>query len=174
MTNTAKGIPELSTSAFIKDGPSNINAALTAIDALLDVRSYAQVLTSQTTSSTTVTDLSTAGPSVTVTVPTNGMVAVYAAVTIDTITGTAGGARVDLVQDGTSIGGIISAASLLAATTFFTLAGSSNGTTVTTFAGWLVFPPTATSHTYKLQYAAVSSGTAAFSNRKLWARVLPF
>lgn len=174
MANTAKGIPEIAGTGFVKVGPTDINAALTAIDALLDVRAYAQVPTSQTTTSTSVTDLSTAGPSVTVTVPTNGILAIYASVTIDTITGPAGGARVDLVQDGSSLGQIISAGALLAATAFYILPGSSNGTTVTMFAGWLVLPPSATSHTYKLQYATVSSGTAAFSNRKIWARVLPF
>lgn len=172
--DTTTGLRALKGDSLVADIDAGFLALATDVSAIIMPLTYAEVLTSQTTSSTSVTDLGTVGPSVTVTVPTNALVAIFAVVTMDTQTGSAGGARVDLLQDGSSLGQIMSLGSASPAIVTYTSTGAIAGITTAYRAGWFVFPPSAASHTYKLQYAAVTSGTAAFSNRKLWVRVLPF
>lgn len=133
---------------------------------------FAQVATSQSTSSTSAVDLTTAGPSVTVDVPANGRVAI--------------GAQVDLTDDGivylAENGGTAIQVINAGAGTWYIAQerppadgpGSENliGTSNRFGAGELVFPvASAGTYTYKLMYG-VPLGSCAFSNRKLWARVL--
>lgn len=153
--------------------PPSIHGITTAMAAQIAERlgdcEYAEVLTSQTTASTTATDLATVGPSVTVDVPANWLVAVRAASALGSSTGTA---HVYLVEDGVSLSQILSFTGAVPAG-YATVPGSTTGTAVAALGGWLLFSPSAGSHTYKLQYDT-TSGTGTFSGRRLWVRVIPF
>lgn len=140
------------------------------LEGLLDRRGYAEVLTSQAVVVTGPVDIATVGPSVPLTVPSNGMVEVFAAVDI---TGTGGvAANVYLIEDSTALGIILTNATASLVTTY-TQPGSAGGTANRRQSGWLAFPAAAGSHTYKLQYGTAGvSGQLA--NRRLWVRVRTF
>ena len=129
-------------------------------------RGYSTVATSQSTTSSSYTDLGTAGPSVTVDVPATGFVMAYVEVNVTGPT------------TGSSLVGIYEATDLPSTqTVLLQLAGSSGVmksspgsiTGVSTVGGWLMLPATAGARTYTLKYARFSgSGNATFSGRKLW------
>lgn len=142
-------------------------------------RGYAEVLTGQSTTSTTPGDLATVGPSVTLDVPANGRVGLFAAVVI-------GGAAVDgivtLAENGTTIGmGPIMNGGGPTGVTYYTSQkrdsgiGPLVGSTERHAASELIIVPTlAGTYTYKLVYSSTVGGSSAgFSSRRLWARVLP-
>lgn len=130
-------------------------------------RDYAAVATSEGTTSSSYTDLATVGPSVTVTVPTNGFVMAYAEVTmVGPTTGTSVVGIYEATDHPSSIGVLLQVAGTTS--TLKTVPGSATGNA--TVGGFLLIPATAGSRTYTLKYARVSgsSGTPTFSNRKLW------
>lgn len=127
-------------------------------------RGYSEVLTSQTRAAGAIGDLATVGPSVDVTVPANGLVAVQAQV--DLFVTTSGNAVVYLVEDGVSIGQILATA-VTAFETRYSAPSDSDGGTLKGQAGLIVFPASAGAHTYKLQYQGFTN-TGNFRNRKLW------
>lgn len=155
--------------------PPSIHGITSAMAAKVAERlgpvSYAEVNTSQSTLSTSAVDLATAGPSVTVTVPANGLVAVYVAAALTAAPGET--SKVYLAEDGSSIGVVLSA-SPASSTTYYTAPGAAVGTTSRPVAGWLVFPASAASHTYKLMYSGAAGGSVTFATRRLWVRALPF
>jgi hypothetical protein len=126
---------------------------------------YAAVATEQTTASASFTDLATVGPSVSITVPTNGIVKVFAQVAMKTSSGTA---EVGLYE----ATDISTAQAILSTTnssyeTRNTTPDSDDGTTTLTRGGALSFPATAGARTFTLKYKT-SAGTATFQTRKLW------
>jgi hypothetical protein len=132
--------------------------------------SYAAVAAAESTSSTSFTNLATVGPQVTVTVPSNGLVAVYAQL------------------ESQQVGGYMQYAGLEEPTD---LAGTQNmlQNTVTSYTkiqtcpgdifgadgsnplvgSFLLFPATAGTRTYTMKYKVQFGGSnASFRNRKLW------
>lgn len=140
------------------------------LETLFGKYGYAEVLTTEVTATAaTAADLATVGPSVTLVVPTNGLVAIRARADN---AGAVNNLRVYLAQDGTSLGQILDVAP---STTGHTVPGSTAGTSSAHLGGWLVFNPAAGSRTFKLMYSHVSGvNTTTAANRKLWARVLAF
>lgn len=136
----------------------------------VDGRGYAAVATSQTTSSTSFADLATVGPQVTVNVPANGIVAVYAEATINP--GSGGAALVGLHEptDQPSAIPILNGLNADGTKTRATVPGSIDGVDKATARGaFLHVPATAGARTYTLKYARVGgSGNVTYSNRKLW------
>lgn len=133
-------------------------------------RDYATVATSESTTSASFTDLATAGPSITLTVPTNGFVNLYAEALI---TGPTTGASFVGIYEATDHATpviILSQAQGVSGTRY-TSPGYAAG--VTAVGGFISIPATAGTRTYTLKYARVdlgsgASGNATFANRKLW------
>jgi hypothetical protein len=124
------------------------------------------------TSSSTPTDLG--GPSVKVTVPPGGLVAVYAKAQMS-VTGSNHNATVRLFEPSAVPGNaIIMQSDKNTLTQRFTTPGSNDGNGVgsQTRAGWLVLSPPPGTYTFSLRYSA-SGGTATFANRALYVTVLP-
>lgn len=167
--DTSTGLRALKGDSLVSDIDAGFLALATDVAAKVDLRGYATVATAETRTSSTPGDLATAGPSVTLTVPTNGLVACYVAVDMDPPVGVQ--ASVDIAEDGTVVAGALNQAGLGEAFTVYSTPGSFNGTLARSLGGWLAFPATAGSHTYKLTYHT-ASGTTTFSNRRLWVRVL--
>ena len=161
-TNLADGSV---TTAKIADGAVTSDKLAGSIGTGDATAGFDDVATEETTTSTSYTDLSTAGPSVTITVPTNGFVKVFAEVQMKTSAGTC---RVGLYE----ATDLSTPADILASTatdyeTRRTTPSVDTGLTTITRAGSLDFPATAGSRTYTLKYKT-SSGTASFKARKLW------
>jgi hypothetical protein len=117
-------------------------------------------------------NLSTSGPSVTITVPSNGLVAVYAEVAVKVDDGDA---YVGLYEatDISTTQQILSTSSS-SYTTLRTTPNDDDGTSTRTRAAELVFPATAGSRTYTLKYKAVIEDrgeSASFKARKLFVTV---
>lgn len=155
----------------IKDANVTVNKLSAALAASLGLnntgntgRGTATVATSQSTSSPTLVDLSTVGPSVTVTVPANGFVYVYAEVDISSAA--LGGVWLYEATDFPSGTGVMLRTG--ASTTVVTSPGAVSQVVKTTaLGGFLQIPATAGSRTYTLKYSS-SSGSSTFANRKLW------
>ena len=140
-------------------------------------RGYAQVLTDESTTSTSFVSLATNGPLVQVNVPTNGIVSVlaYAELKISSSSFTA---EVDLLEDGVTL----TSSRLLDYSTaggFIGLYSNPGGSSIDVAqryaARWLSFPASAGAHTYELRYRSSSaSATANFQNRKLWVKAESF
>jgi hypothetical protein len=139
-------------------------AALGVSQAGTTRRGYAEVLTSQSTTSASYVDLATAGPSVTVNVPTNGLVLVVAQADI---TAPAGQADVALTGDALTPSGILDHTGTLL--TLYT--GPFGATSTRQQAQPYTFPASSGNRTFKLQYT-VAVGTGTFANRKLWVWTL--
>jgi hypothetical protein len=122
----------------------------------------ANVVTSQTTVSTTYVDLATVGPTVTLTVPASGRVLV--SVTSDMSNSTGGGSNF--------MGFAISGADTRAAADTNALILGGNTLQAAT-ASFIVTGLTANgSDTFTAKYR-VSGGTGTFSNRSIWAIPIP-
>jgi hypothetical protein len=162
----------------VNDIDAGFQALAEDVDAKLGSRGYAQVNTLESTSAGAGgADLATVGPSVTLTVPTNGLVAVFAAVDIDG-SGSASGADIYLLEDGAAIDLSVpiihtdtSSTQTWYTSVDVTAPAGSCGTNSRVVAGWLTFPASAGSHTYKLRYAT-NGGSSSFSDRRLWVRAL--
>lgn len=155
------------TSAKIADA---LAEALGINNGTVDGRGYHAVATAQSTSSTSATDLSTVGPTVTVDVPTNGFVYVYAEATLNPAS--SGGAAIVALYEATDVASVVAIMSnnTGSSATFATVPGSTAGVIKASAAGgFLQIPATAGTRTYKLQYARFGgSGNVTFSDRKLW------
>jgi len=136
---------------------------------------YAEVLTDESTTSSSYGNLTTSGPSVSLTaVPAGAIIMIYAEATIRTANGSsAASVAVSEVTDSefTNLG-ILSSTSTTDERRR-TSPGSSTGVT-TSLAGWLAIPVvSAGNKTVKLVYKATTNGTQAdFTGRKLWAYVV--
>lgn len=137
-----------------------------------DNANYAAVLTEQSVSSTSFTDLATAGPSVTVTVPANGLVEIFAQVDGQSSADDEGQVGIYEATDISTATKIMEFTLSSFTTKRITLAGD-GGTTTSTAASSIVIPATAGSRTYTLKYKRTDSGEspARFKNRKLWVTV---
>jgi|SRR5215469_13767862 len=118
---------------------------------------FAEVLTDQATSSTSYTDLATAGPSVTVTVGGSGKVLVGF------------NSQFDLAGAGSLVSVVLSGANTVAASDNWSLydGGVTNGEAkgrTYVFTGL-----TAGSTTFKMQYKSPGAGSAGFQRRSIWA-----
>lgn len=135
-------------------------------------RAYAEVLTDQTAVLAVNGDLATAGPSVTVTVPTNGLVLLRWELELRTTNG-ANQAIAFLNQD--SDGALAVAGSTIATTLtkFFSApdSGTAPYTTGTASSGLIAYAAAPGLHTYKFGYLGNSVNAR---NRKLWAMVVGF
>lgn len=153
------------------DGPTQIGALADALDELVGDRAFAQVATSESTSGTSFADLATVGPEVSLEVPADSLVAVFAQVTIapGVQTGTVG------LYEATDIAASAAIMAGSAGThTRRTVPGSAVGVESSAgIGGALVFAATAGTRTYRLRYK-VGAGSVSFSARKLWAWVIPF
>ncbi len=117
------------------------------------------------------------GPSVTVTVPEGGLVAIYARGTGE-IDGGGNNARAQihlyeptLFPNAPRILEFDSPEPQLRISTPGT--GNVDGTASLTRGGWIVFPPvTAGTYTFSLYYSVAGGGTATFNNTGLWAGVV--
>jgi len=124
------------------------------------------VATSETTTSTTYTDLTTSGPAVTITTGTKVLIGYGAAISNNT------------ASDGAGISFAVSGATTSAAAD-----SATRGLTATITSGTLntdrlgrvdMFTGlTAGSNTFTLKYRATLGGTATFGNRFIWAMALP-
>lgn len=155
------------------DGSNVKNGSLTAPD-LDTIRSAVGTDTISTTSATPV-DLG--GPSVTVTVPEDGLVQLYAKVEANATGGGAdAGARVHLYEatflpDAPRIMQINKAADFqFRATT--PGSGDGDGAAALTRGGMLILSPPAGTYTFSLRYSETGGGTALFRNRALYAGVI--
>jgi hypothetical protein len=115
------------------------------------------------------------GPSVTVTVPSGGVIEVYA---LADISDTGGGAsaigKVDLLEPSLiSTPEEILGSSANAFTRKYTTPGSNDfdGALNVTRSGWLTIPSPPGTYTFSLRYEADGGGTATFQNRILLVRV---
>ena len=139
-----------------------------SIDSGSTRRDYAEVLTEETTATTTWTDLASAGPSVTITVPSNMLVLIGISIELKN---SAGNAYVG-VYEGTD-----RAISGAPSSTEYMPGGPGYAqTTTATYQDnpyMLMAPITATagSRTYTLKYC-VSASTGTFKNRAIWAMAL--
>lgn len=128
----------------------------------------------QTTTSATPVDLG--GPTVTVTVPQTGLVAVYARATGQVTGGGQNGrAQVHLFEqsllpDAPRVLEFNSANPELRISAPGT--GDLDGTPILTRGGWIVFPADAGTYTFSLRYSQAGGGTATFQNTGLWVGVL--
>jgi hypothetical protein len=138
-------------------GPAGDTGAPGASGSGLDF-SYDEELTEESTTSTTHTDLATVGPTVTVTVPSDGLLFAYAGVDIRTSNGMSS-CQVSLAEDG-----------VVVATTLLFSYSTTNFATVVS-SQLLVLPRPAGTHAYKLVYRATGGATCDYKNRKLWVAV---
>ncbi len=151
LLETAPGIASAGSRLIVTDGANSIVERIPAT---------ANVVTQETTASTTFTDLATAGPSVTVTTGT----LVYIMFTVESFNTGAGGENV--------VGYAVSGASALGASATRALKLTSSAASDKIQVGWgEVRAVTAGSNTFKLQYL-VSSGTGTFLRRRI--SVIPF
>lgn len=130
-------------------------------------RDYATVATSQSTTSSAYADLSTAGPSVTVEVPSDGWVDLYVQCSV---TGPTTGSSLVGIYEATDFSSSLTVLLQLAGSsgTLRSAPGSSTGSSGV--GGWITVPATAGERTYTLKYARFAgSGNATFADRKLWA-----
>lgn len=132
-------------------------------------RDYVAVATSESTSSSSYTDLSTVGPSVTVDVPADGWVTLFVQCTVTP--SSAGIASVGLYEatDYSTPLDVLAAAANSGAQTRVCVPGSTEGVNPSSQGpgGFIQLPATAGSRTYTLKYKS-ASGSATFANRKLW------
>jgi hypothetical protein len=174
LRNTINGnldADNLANGAVTADKLADALAKALGIDnAAVDGRGFSQVATSQSTSSASYVDLGTAGPSVSIDVPADGFVAVYAEATL---TPSSTGAAIVGLQEATDLATpktILTLGANLSAQTLATDPGTITGVDKSvTPGGLLLIPATAGRRTYKLQYARFAgSGNVTFANRKLW------
>jgi len=140
----------------------------------LDLFDYAEVTTEESTTSTSFTDLATAGPAVTTTVPQNGLVSVFAQADIKADTGGTL-CQIGLAEDGTNIdatNALFASNGNTAYQTFYPFPGTSTGIANRLFADGRTIPAPAGTHTYKLTYRKSGAGICSFKNRKLWVAPL--
>lgn len=133
-------------------------------------RAYQAVATSQSTSSSSFTDLSTVGPSIVLTVPTNGFVNLYVEATL---TPTSTGAALVGIYEATDYPSCLQVLSLIATLSTTSLAstpGSYIGVDSSAYGGgFITVPATAGTRTYTLKYMrSGGSGSVTFASRKLW------
>jgi hypothetical protein len=156
---------------LLSDVDAGFQALAEDVDARLGAHGYSEVNTSESRNDASPADLATVGPSVTLTVPANGLVAIFASVAMFVNVGPTG--LVDIAEDGVVIGGVMSASGN---GTYYTapatLGSGAPGVQYRTDAGWLIFPASAGSHTYKLTYHT-TGGSVDFSARRLWVRTIP-
>jgi hypothetical protein len=134
-----------------------------------DLFEFAEVTATETTTTPHPGgDLATPGPSVTVDVPANGLVAVYATAEMSNPTSNC---QVVLLEDDVLLGTILAFGNSANFVPVYPRPGDQNGTTARWVAGVLAFPVSQGAHTYKLQYAS-NSGTCSFRNRRLWVAPL--
>lgn len=135
---------------------------------------YAQVLTDQTTSTGGgPIDMATPGPSVTVSVPANGLIMLRAEVTI---LGTLTNGGYVFVQEDSGTPWLILSTPAGEVIPRATLAGSTVGTNLLKLASWHVFTTSAGTHTYKMLYSGTGTLNTGehFKDRKLWIRTIGF
>jgi hypothetical protein len=131
---------------------------------------YAEVLTQESTSSTTATDMATPGPKVTVTVPPSGLVAVYASARGKP---TGAGSPQALVSIGTASGtskGIFSFFTTSQFTARNTVPGSDSGNGSQSPGGWVILELPPGEQTISLYYRAFNADSATFDTRRLWVK----
>lgn len=140
-------------------------------------RDYATVATEEATTSNAWTDLATSGPSVTITVPSNMLVLVAAQVEAK-ISDTASYAQVG-IHEATDYA--IDAAQVSLSSAASRLVGARESLIAENASSYgkphhavTIMPATAGSRTYTLKYGRnfVTSATATFKNRKIWAMAL--
>jgi hypothetical protein len=130
----------------------------------LDLLGNNTVATEESTTSTTIGDLATVGPSVTVNVPSSGIIAIRAQADVK---GDGGGGGAVHINCGTGNFAQLFSASGASYSTVSTLPGSTAGTTFNS--GWLVFDLDPGAVTCRLTYRRIgASGTGFFKNRTLW------
>lgn len=116
------------------------------------------------------------GPSVTVHVPTTGLVAIYARGT-GQINGGGQGALAQIhLFEPTLLPSAPRVLEFSAGTPELRIStpgtGNLDGTPVLTRGGWIVFPANKGKYTFSLLYSVAGGGTAQFSNTGLWAGVI--
>ena len=123
----------------------------------------AQVLTAESTSTVTFTDLTTAGPSVTATTGTSALVIITAAIEADT------------AGEGGFVGVAISGASTVAAGDNDALYFASHAAATSQRGSLVIFSSlTAGSNTFKLRYRASGAGAITATFRRRTITVIPF
>ena len=149
---------------------TNVQAAIEEVAAETHF-AFAEVAASESTASTSATDLATVGPSVQVVVPASGIVQIYAEVEIQG-DGT-NNARVHL-QDDTDFNTAGTSQTILQrATASFTVmrtSPASNSGASTRISGVLTFLATPGTRTYTLKYSVAAGAGGSFRNRKIWGR----
>lgn len=146
--------------------------ALGVNNTTVDGRGHAAVATSQSTSSSSFTDLATVGPQVSIDVPSDGFVLLYAEVTM---TPSANGSAIVGIHEATDNPTprlILTQAPGAGTQARATDPGSGGGVVLGAGGapgGFLVLPATAGRRTYKMQYhRSGGTGDVTFADRKLW------
>jgi hypothetical protein len=152
------------------NGPAQIQALADALDPIVAKTTLATIPASESTSAAGPVNLTTPGPSITVTVPSaNLLVEVFASVAITP--SATGIAKVFLIIDGVNQGQVLAAPAAASAAGYVTVPGSNVGTAAAWWqGGFLVAVLLAGSHTIALQYGS-AAGSATFSGRSLALRV---
>lgn len=154
------------------------------------LRGYDEVTTSEGTTSDSLTDLATVGPSVTVDVPADALVSIFAEVQIShnsTKDNVIWGIEepTDFVTPTILFRGEYGTHVSSTPTRTFTshipdtltdphTDALNHGAASREFASWITYPATAGERTYTLKYRRFSSGTATFNDRRLWVVVTGF
>lgn len=154
INGTSSGSTTITAPASGGDETIELSTALAAkLDSIASATSF--VATDQTTASTTYTDLTTAGPAVTVTTGTKALVIVT------------GYLYAGNTNSGAYMGFAVSGASTVAADDAYALRAESQLMKVGASAAFLVTGLTAGSNTFTAKYRVFSGSTASFRNRHI-------
>lgn len=168
-------------------GPASLTDALANVLGVSKVgtarRGYAEVLTTESTASSTYVNLTTAGPSVTVNQPNPGLTFVFSTVNAQISSG--GGSAFTAVNiDGGVVNRTLFATNQTSATPLVTSPGASSTTSDRTgveeytspnfLSGGPIMLNLPGTHAYSLRHLAASGGTASFGSRKLWVWTVGF
>lgn len=160
-TNWADNVGMIENAAYLNAVGTLNNANKAAINTIVNGNATAAVATSETTASTSYTDLTTTTDTVTVTIGNSGLALVF----LQTLSSNTGGTNY--------AGFAISGASTVAASDAYAIihTGHASGIQTQTGSTFVVTGLTAGSTTFKMKYKA-SAGTATFANRRI--SVIPF
>ena len=143
-----------------------------SIDSGSTRRDSATVATEESTASTTWADLTTPGPSVTLTIPSNGLVLVAVTAQLLITGGSNAHIGVHAATDYSLANDTEDATSGSVGTGEILISTSRSTYNTNAFHALTILPATAGSRTYTMKYKSSGAGTLTAQNRKLWVVAL--
>ena len=143
-----------------------------SIDSGSTRRDSATVATEESTASTTWADLTTPGPSVTLTIPSNGLVLVAVTAQLLITGGVVAHIGVHAATDYSLANDTEDATSGSVGTGEILISTSRSTYNTNAFHALTILPATAGSRTYTMKYKSSGAGTLTAQNRKLWVVAL--